>query len=416
MNEDHFARYSAALAEYRQTQAALRKLKGPRGTEERKRLRQTRRDLVSGYTREILGRSLYAAVDSSEALTLFWFNHFNVYWRKELVGAALPDYVESAIRPHALGRFRDLLLAVITHPAMLVYLDNDHNVAGRINENLVRELLELHTLGVTGGYGQTDVGEVARVLTGLGLRPIRPGRMPKQLAGMVREHGEFMFDPRKHDFGEKRVLGVAIPGSGFSEIETLIDLLARHPSTARHIAGKLGTFLLGDDVPEAVVANAAGVFQRTDGDIRATVRNIVQARDRVAGGRTFKDPFRFVASAVRLLAMGEPLKDVRPLSRWLAALGQPLFGRRTPDGYSLSGRDWLSAGQLTQRFELAREMVAVVPRLLEKPVSAAQIRAAPATEALVATLGPKSRHALARATRDRDYLALLLSSPEFMYW
>jgi uncharacterized protein (DUF1800 family) len=355
--------------------------------------------------------------DDRELLAWFWFNHFNVFWRKGLVGVALPSYVDEAIRPNILGKFRDLLLATMMHPAMLVYLDNERNIANRINENYARELLELHTLGVDGGYTQADVQEVARLLTGFGLRPLRPVKWSPKQQGLVKERGEFLFNPKDHDFGTKRVLGQTIEGSGYAEAETLADLLVAHPATARHIAGKLCQFLVGDDPPREIADRAVQTFASTQGDIARTVAVIADGNSAAAAAtRSFKDPYRWVMSSVRLLAGGRVVDDVRPVERWLKALGEPLYGCTTPDGYSLYGKDWLSAGQLTQRFETAREMVDALPRLLGQPTRLEDVVGSEGAKELLARLGGTSSVAVSAATGPRERLALLISSPEFMYW
>ena len=171
------------LADYRKRRIGANRLQGEARRQEKLSASRRRLEIVRAYTEMSLERSLRTGPDDRELLAWFWFNHFNVFWRKGLVGAALPSYVDEAIRPNILGKFRDLLLATMLHPAMLVYLDNERNIANKINENYARELLELHTLGVDGGYAQADVQEVARLLTGFGLRPLRPVKWsPKQQA------------------------------------------------------------------------------------------------------------------------------------------------------------------------------------------------------------------------------------------
>ena len=225
---------SRALTAYREYYARFRQLKDPAArAEARRTLQVAKRRVVSDFSQAMLRRALNGGADIKEQLVWFWANHFSVYWQKNLVGAALPDYVDTTIRPRMQGRFRDLLLGVMAHPAMLVYLDNVRNLAGRINENYARELLELHTMVVYGGYAQTDVQEVARVLTGFGLKPPQPVKWREKQAAQMREQCEFLFDPRRHDFGDKRVLGATIAGTGYAELETLADLLSRQPATAR---------------------------------------------------------------------------------------------------------------------------------------------------------------------------------------
>ncbi|MFZ2726767.1 MAG: DUF1800 domain-containing protein [Methylococcaceae bacterium] len=380
-----------------------------------KAIAQARQVLAVGFMQEF---SLQAVNGNAhtEGLVWFWFNHFNVFWRKGLVGAALPDYVNTAIRPFIQGRFRDLLMATLTHPAMIVYLDNVRNFAGHINENYARELLELHTLGVDSGYTQTDVKEVARVLTGVGLRPLNNPKIAPRFLPLVKEKGEFRFSPQKHDFGIKHVLGQDIQGQGFAEIELLVDRLSKHPATAKHIATQLSVFLLGDSPPVDTIAKASKVFIDSEGDLAKTTATILANPLPANAPRSFKDPYRYVLSAVRLLSTGMPLTQTRPLVRWLNALGEPLFSCHTPNGYSLYGHDWLNAGQLTQRFELAREMVNTVPYLTTEKVFADKVLAQASTQQLISSLSSTSREALAKAGDAKERLALLLASPEFMYW
>lgn len=419
MNESHRPPEQQALLAYRTSFAEANKLKDESARRHaRQAVLRARNQMVSVFSLATLLRALNDRAGVTELLVWFWFNHFNVFWQKSLVGAALPSYVDEVIRPNARGRFHDLLLGTMTHPAMLVYLDNARNVAGSVNENYARELLELHTVGVRGGYSQADVQEVARVLTGFGLRPLRPVKWPPELAPQVRERGEFLFDPRNHDFGDKRVLGKTISGKGYAELEELVVLLAQQPATARYLAGKLCLVLAGERAPPGLVDRAAEVFIDTAGDLGKVVDVIQQASASLGSGRalTFKDPYRWLTSAVGLLAAGRPIKDARPIARWLVALGQPLFGCRTPDGYSLKGADWASSGQLTQRFELAREMVDASRRFLGQAVPVEEVLASKPVQALEAALGVKSRAALERAAGSHERLALLLASPEFMHW
>lgn len=387
-------------------------------TQAAQRLRTT---IYGDCSRQTLERRLDPARNADdESMLWFWFNHFNVYWKKGLVGAALPSYLDEALRPHLHGRFRDVLLAATTHPAMLSYLDNVRNVDGRLNENLARELLELHTLGVDGGYTQTDVQETARLLTGFGLRPVhRSGpRAPTDRRAV--ERGEFLFEPGHHDFGAKTILGQRIEGKGYAEIEVLADMLALHPATARHLARQVCLYRLGDAVPPGVEAAAAQAYLDSGGKLDALVGATVAASRATgaAAAGSFKDPMRWLIGGVALLADGRPVTDATPLARWLGVLGQPLFGRTTPDGYSMRGADWVSAGQLTQRFELAQDIVASLPRLLGPSAGTVDLQAVAASagvRALQATLGPKSRASIDAASVPAERLALLLASPEFMY-
>jgi len=408
---------ASAITKFRWAQAAAATLAGEDRRLAQGELNKTRRELVQTYTDLTLRRAFNSTDAETEQLAWFWFNHFNVFWQKGLVGAALPDYVDRAIRPHVDGSFRELLLSVLSHPAMLVYLDNVSNAAGRGNENLARELLELHTLGVDGGYSQNDVREVARILTGLGLKPLTPGKRNPEEHPLARANGEFLFNPYRHEGGAKHVLGQTIEGSGFTEIEALADLLVAHPATARHIAGKLSLFLHGNAVTGQQQAHAANVFAMTQGDLRKTVAAIHETVGNPAHRTNFKDPYRYVITAVDLLRDGHAVHNATPIASWLSALGQPLYGCRTPNGYSLNGQDWLSAGQLAQRFELAQTMTRQLGTLTEMPPPDEEsIWASPATQASLARLQAQSRRIVQESGQAGERLALLLSSPEFMYW
>src|SRR5262249_7649149 len=223
-----------------------------------------------------------------EVLTDFWFNHFNVDARKIEDKPVVLEYERDVIRPRVLGRFRDLLGATAKSPAMLFYLDNWLSRANGLNENYGRELMELHTLGVDGGYTQNDVVNVARAFTGWTMRK------PHEATG-------FVFDPKMHDRGPKKILGRLLPANrGIEDGEEVLDLLARHPSTARFIASKLARRFVADDPPQALVDRAAKVFLKSDGDLRAVVQIILTSPELYAASAMrakAKTPFEFVASA-----------------------------------------------------------------------------------------------------------------------
>jgi len=407
------------LADYRNASAVVGNAPdGPARVTLRQVAQRLRRTIYEDCARQTLARRLDPERNADdESMLWFWFNHFNVDWRKDLVGAALPSYLDGAIRPHLHGLFCDLLLAVITHPAMLVYLDNSRNVKGRINENLARELLELHTLGVDGGYTQVDVQQTARLLTGFGVRPLKPVRWPPRIAPQVRAHDEFLFDPRRHDFGAKTVLGRRIEDQGYPEVETLVDILAQHPATARHLARRLCLYRLGDAVPAKVEDAVAAAYLESGGRLNTTIAAVDAARNNAAGprGHTFKDPMKWLLGGVTLLADGHAVTDPGPLLRWLKVLGQPLFARSTPDGYNLRGAEWLSAGQLAQRFELARGIVEALPRLLGTEVDLDIVLQSRGVRAIVDGLGDASWATIEASDSAAERLALLLASPEFMY-
>ena len=375
--------------------------------------RQAYQQRLVAVAREAAVRSLLHALHSPhglrEQMVWFWFNHFNVGQTKANLRLLVGDY-EQALRPHALGRFRDLLVASATHAAMLRYLDNEQNAAGRINENHARELLELHTLGVDGGYSQRDVQELARVLTGLGVNfSDTPAKVAPRLQPLYHREGFTEFHPGRHDLGDKTVLGQLVKGGrGWDEILAQLGALARHPSTARHVCRRLAVFLVADEPPPALVDRLSQRFLATDGDIAQTLETLVAAPEFTASlGRKFKDPVHYVLSALRLVADPQaPQLDMAPVMVALGRLGQPLFGRTTPDGYPLDANAWNGSGQMAARFEVARtfsRLSATPPRPAVAP-----------DERLLRPLGERTRAVLAQATTPQDRHALLLSSPEFM--
>jgi uncharacterized protein (DUF1800 family) len=314
-----------------------------------------------------------------EVMTDFWLNHFSVYDRKGgPMRYYLPSFDRDVIRPHALGKFRDLLGAVAKSPAMLFYLDNWESAAdsteptlaprpggaGRpqlvtaararprrresgLNENYGRELLELHTLGVDGGYTQQDVINVARALTGWSIA------RPEEGSG-------FRFRPRFHDAGEKIVLGHVLPaGRGVEDGEDVLDILARHPSTARYIARKLCQRFAGDAPPPELVARAAETFTRTDGDIRQVVWTIVTSPEfyaRAAYRSKVKSPFEVVVSSLRAV---DAAPDTSPrTAQIIARMGEPIFGHQAPDGYPETGESWMNTGAILNRINFGLAVAA----------------------------------------------------------
>ncbi|MBP1180115.1 DUF1800 domain-containing protein [Methylobacterium sp. PvR107] len=368
-------------------------------------------------------RALYSPDQLRERLTWFWFNRFNVHQGKATLRAAVGDYLDTAIRPHALGRFRDLLMASLRHPAMLRYLDNADNAAGRINENYAREIMELHTMGVGSGYSQADVEALARILTGVGidLKPEDPKLRPEHAADFRRD-GLFEFNPNRHDYGDKVFLGTRIQGRGWAEVEEAVDLIARHPATAMNVSRALATYILGQAPDDALAARLATTFTRTDGDVAAIVEALVRepafAADR---GGTFKDPVRYVFSAVRMAYDERVILNAGPVLGWLNRLGEGLFNRSTPDGYPLDAAAWSGPGQLATRFEIARQIGSGSAGLFKPPtpdqpeqpafpVVANGLYFAARSESLSAS----TRAALAQAVSPQDWNTLYLASPEFM--
>ena len=382
-----------------------------RNDDEKKAAQQAYQQELTRLGREaaarMLLRALYSPSQLREQMTWFWMNHFNVFQYKANLRVLVADYEERAVRPHALGRFRDLLGATARHPAMLIYLDNAQNAANRINENYARELMELHTLGVDGGYTQRDVQELARILTGFSVNFDR--EMPK-------------FIPGRHDYGDKLLLGRAIRGRGAAEVDEALDLLARHPSTARFICRKLALFLVSDDPSAALVEQLAATFRSSDGDIAAVLRELFASPEfRASLGTKFKDPVHYVVSAVRLAYDDKAILNAGPMINWLGRMGEPLYARPTPDGFALTRTEWASAGQMATRFEIARTLGygaaglfrAEGPQPAERPAFP-QLANALYYASMQKTLAEPTRQALDSATSPQEWNMLLLASPEFM--
>ena len=398
------------------------------GDEEKKLAQQAYQQELSRLAREAATRSLlldlYSPQQLQQQMTWFWMNHFSVHQGKHNLRAMVGDYEAAAIAPHALGKFRDLLGASAHHPAMLRYLDNEANAANRINENYARELMELHTLGVDGGYSQRDVQELARILTGVGvnLGTDAPKVAPKLQAQYVRR-GLFEFNPNRHDYGDKQFLGQTVRGRGLAELDEALDRLSRSPATAHFISRKLALFLVGDEPSKALVERMAHIFLASDGDIAATLENLfASAEFRQSLGRKFKDPIHYVVSAVRLTYDDKPILNAGPMLNWLTRMGQPLYGRQTPDGYPLLDSAWASPGQMTTRFEIAKAIGGGNAGLFKSDGPQPQERAAfPQLasalyhQSLKATLSATTLQAMEQAASPQEWNTFLLSSPEMMH-
>ncbi len=374
-------------------------------------------------TRSLL-RDLYSPDQLQEQMTWFWLNHFNVHMYKRDVRAMIGDYEDRAIRPRALGKFRDLLEATLKHPAMLRYLDNDQNAGGHINENYAREIMELHTMGVGSGYSQKDVQELARILTGVGvdLSPDAPKLKAAYQPLLVRE-GLFEFNPNRHDFGDKILLGHAIKGSGFGEVEEALDIISREPATAHHVSAQMAAYFMGDDPPAALIDRMAKTFQRSDGDIAATLRTLFTSREFDASlGRAFKDPMHYTVSAVRLSYDDRVILNTQPMQNWLNRMSEGLYNHETPDGFAAASAAWSGPGQLAVRFEIARQIGSGSAGLFKSDQPAAKDQPAfPQLQnalyykaGLDQTLAQTTKNVLGQAGSPQDWNALFLSSPEFM--
>ncbi|HLX46648.1 MAG TPA: DUF1800 domain-containing protein [Bryobacteraceae bacterium] len=374
---------------------------------------------------------LYRAILSNrqleEALVDFWFNHFNVFFDKGADRFMIPSYEREAIRPHVLGHFRDLLEATASSPAMLFYLDNWQSVAPTVtrrpngnrpqrglNENYARELMELHTLGVDGGYTQKDVTEVARCFTGWTIKNLQQG-------------GGFTFNERVHDKGEKIVLGFKIPaGGGKEDAERVLDILATHPSTAKFISIKLAQRFVADNPPPELIARMAKTFQHSHGDIREVMKTMLTSKEFFSAGAyhaKVKTPFEMIASAVR--ATGAQVDYAFPLAQQIGQLGEPLYKKLEPTGYSSANAEWVSSASLLGRMNFALSLTqnkvqgvrVDLGRFVDDPVETAR-------QVLFTDATPQTRDAIANALTNEKaknpgaptpalVAGLVIGSPDF---
>jgi uncharacterized protein (DUF1800 family) len=419
-------------------------------------MRRMRRELIEKYgagmkgsPRQVLDelqaakvtRAVYSERQLDEVLVDFWMNHFNVYAAKGPEKFLMAEYERDVVRPRAWGRFEDLLKATAESPAMLFYLDNwlsadpqagpmargRRALFGRrplamtpgqgagqgrkrgLNENYAREIMELHTLGVDGGYTQKDVTEVARCFTGWTLRGVRE------------DQPRFIFEPRIHDSRDKVVLGTKIKGGGKDEGDKVIHLLATHPSTARFISYKLARHFVADEPPKALVDRAAQTFRKTDGDIRAVVREIVTSPEfaaQAARAAKVKTPLEFVVSAVR--AAGADVDEARALVQRVADMGMPLYLQQPPTGYKDTADAWVSTSGLLARLNLALDLAGgrlagVRVDLRRLAPNGEPLRQALAAQLLPSGLSDSTRHTLESesGTDPARMAGLILGSPEF---
>lgn len=359
---------------------------------------------VKLYRKEVAGRVARmraAELGYVERLVAFWTNHFAVSVARGAVVRSLAGAFErEAIRPHVLGRFGDMLLAATRHPAMLIYLDNGKSIgpdspAGRrtgrgLNENHARELLELHTVGVNGGYDQSDVTSMARVLTGwLSTRPRSD------------DPGRFVFEERRHEPGAQTVMGKRYAEDGAAQGEAVLADLARSPATAAHIAGRLACAFVADDPPRPLVDRLTTTFEESDGDLAALARALVESDDAwTPPPQKLRSPQEFMFASLRAL-------DVQPkppvVLKALSELGQALWSPPSPKGYPLRGADWLAPNALVNRLDLSEQLAGLAGDV--EPLSLAE-------DLLGGRLTDETRTAVRRAGSRAQGLALLLMSPE----
>ncbi len=435
-----------------------------------KMLRDTYQKLYLETSTARIDRAVESPAQLQEVMTDFWYNHFNISVDKNLDHLWVGSFEEQAIRPHVLGKFRDLLGATAHHAAMLFYLDNWQNTAAKatvasaspnanpkgkgrfsgINENYARELMELHTLGVDGGYTQKDVQELARILTGLGLPPGAGGgfgnRNAAQRLAMINSAGArrkgiqnfgggfgqnqemfqnggnppaqvdlnnklgSYFDASRHDFGEKVVLGYKFQGTGEDEIEKVLNMLAKHPNTAHHISYQLAQYFVADTPPATLVDKLSKRFLETDGDISEVLGTLFHSPefwDSKYENAKFKSPYRFLVSSLR--ATNADIIDVKPSLGVLTQLGMPLYKCLTPDGYKNTKEAWLNPDNLINRINFATtygtgRFPGAKPKITEP---------ADVADCIGPTLSNKTIDSVMGAP-EMLRVSLLLGSPEFM--
>jgi uncharacterized protein (DUF1800 family) len=357
----------------------------------------------------------------AERLVHFWSNHFAVSADKQPLAALAGLYEQEAIRPHITGNFYDLLLAAVRHPTMILYLDNQASMGpsstaasfvrrnrGRelgLNENLAREILELHTLGVDGGYAQTDVAEFAKVLTGWSIGgALSEGRaVAARFGGDAGRPGEFHFRSNMHEPGDKTVAGKRYRENGAEEGEDVLRALAAHPSTARHLATKLARHFVADEPPPKLVERLADVYLRNDGELTSVYRALIDAdeswREPLA---KFKTPHDFVISVYRSLDFVPD--DLRPITAFLTQVGQRPYTPGSPAGWPDTAASWNGGDALLKRIEFAMAAGRRIGNRIDPATRAGEVLGA---------LGEHTAMSIRGAESSAQGFALLLSSPEF---
>ncbi|MGB3769402.1 MAG: DUF1800 domain-containing protein [Phormidesmis sp.] len=379
--------------------------------EKKKKISKWRQKIIKEAEQSKLMWALESPYQLREMMVDFWFNHFNVFAQKDLTLMWVGNYEQSTIRQHALGKFRDLLGATAKHPAMLFYLDNwrntDPNSAGAkgpfkgLNENYARELMELHTLGVEGGYSQTDVEILAKTLTGWSVvHNVQPST----------DESGFVFAADRHDSSAKTFLDQPLIGQGVEEGDRALDLLAAHPATAQHISYKLAQFFVADEPPVALVSQLAKRFLVTKGDIAQTLLALFESDEfwnLSHYQRKFRTPYQYMLSMVRAMGVSAPSQEVLTrIGSALNQLGMPLYRCQAPNGYAQTEAAWLSPDVMMRRVSIAIATANIVRGSKPDPT------------ALLVTLGnqvtAEARELINRAPEPLQ-ASLMLGSPSMMY-
>lgn len=387
------------------------KLSGAEAKKIQQENKQYKKKIREQTTNAHLARAIVSSRQLQEVMVDFWFNHFNVYSAKNPVDFWVADY-ENEIRTHAFGSFRQLLGVTAHHPAMLIYLDNELNsdpdspVAEKnpkykgLNENYARELMELHTLGVDGGYTQDDVIALARILTGWG----RSHHNSKRA-----DDNGFLFSQNRHDPKDKVFLGKTIEGGGIEEGEKALDMLASHPSTAHFISFKLAQYFVADKPPTALVDRLAQTFLESKGDIKTVLNTLFHSKefnDPQYYGQKFKTPYQYIVSLVRASNIEQP--DYKRLQGMFAQLGMPIYGCVTPDGYKNTQDAWLNPDGMLRRVSLASSIASGA-------ISERKVIASEQLETIIGdTLSVETKQVIENS-QPKLHSALMLGSPEMMY-
>ena len=435
------ADYLAAEIEYRMERRERKRQRSARdqAAEDGAGDNDQAKDAVAGFRRQFGAQllaegaarwrvALAAPIGFDERIVRFWSNHFavSVDKRQALLYAAPME--REVVRPLAFGRFQDLLIGVESHPAMLRYLDNvasigpDSRVGERgaqrlagndpqrkrkpgINENLAREILELHTLGVDGGYTQDDIIELARAITGWSLHGPRDGR-PGTTSDASDRTG-FVFRENAHEPGARTILGRRYADGGMEQGRRVMADLALHPATARHLAFKLARHFVSDQPPDALVRRMAAAYLRSAGDLSALYLEMLRSDEAwLPDARKFRSPGDFLVAALRALG-DEEVPDVRKVAGLLARLGQPDFMPRSPAGFADTADAWIGPDAVWKRIQAAEELAARAQRSL--------LPAQVARDALGSRLEASTAQAIVRAESPAQGLSLLLASPDFQW-
>ncbi|MEO5774704.1 MAG: DUF1800 domain-containing protein [Sphingomicrobium sp.] len=406
------------VVEYAEQRQMLRQLKAENDTDQSKRrgARQGLRDLYRAGVNARVEAALTTPAPFVERLVHFWANHFAVSADKAVVGPLAGAFEAEAIRPHVLGRFSDMLLTVERHPAMLLYLDQAQSIGPNsaaatrlaamnaprkrgLNENLAREIMELHTLGVRSGYSQSDVTEFARALTGWSIGGAGP--MARRFGG---QPGTFQFVPQLHEPGARTILGKNYAGQGEAQAAAVLNDLAAAPATMTHIATKLARHFAGDTPPPALVERLATAFRSSGGDLPTLYKVLIDSPEAwVPGPVKFKSPWEWAISAMR--ATGRSSLNGIQAAPVLTQLGQPTWTPGSPAGFDDNAATWAAPDALVRRVEMAQRFANQAGDTLDPRTLGEKI--------LPGSLGPSTSTQVARSESLQTGLALLLVSPEF---